>query len=179
MAPHALIGKEAPTITLPNQDGEEVTIKPGSTGTPTAIFFYPASGTYGCTKEACGFRDALKSEVFQRSSVSVVGISGDAVSKQKQFVDQHGLSYPILSDANGEARKAYQVKKGLLGLSEGRVTFFIDSQGIVKDVSSSVLNFTEHVAFVRKHLEAGEKSKEAKPQATTTAPAPAPAEAAA
>jgi peroxiredoxin Q/BCP len=44
MAPHALKNKEAPTITLPNENGEETTIKPGSTGTPLAIFFYPSSG---------------------------------------------------------------------------------------------------------------------------------------
>lgn len=58
-------------------------------------------------------------EVFKRSNITVVGISGDAVEKQKKFVDQHGLQYPVLSDVNGEVRKAYQVKKGLLGLSEG------------------------------------------------------------
>lgn len=50
----------------------------------------------------------------------IVGISGDAVEKQKKFVDQHGLPFPILSDAKGEARKAYEVKKGLMGLSEGQ-----------------------------------------------------------
>ena len=58
-------------------------------------------------------------DIFKRSNVAVFGISGDAVAKQKSFVDQHGLPYPVLSDSNGEARKAYQIKKGLLGLSEG------------------------------------------------------------
>lgn len=58
--------------------------------------------------------------MFHRSRVQVVGISGDAVSKQKQFVDQHGLPYPILSDEAGTARKAYEVKKGMLGMTEGK-----------------------------------------------------------
>jgi peroxiredoxin Q/BCP len=59
----------------------------------------------------------------------VVGISGDAVDKQKKFVDQHGLPYPILSDAKGEARKAYDVKKGLLGMTEGwrKLRFFFQT----------------------------------------------------
>jgi len=163
MAPHPLINKEAPTIVLPNQDGEEVTIKPGSTGKPLAVFFYPASGTLGCTKEACSFRDALKdSEVFKRSEIEIVGISGDAVTKQKEFVDQHGLPFPVLSDAKGEARKAYSVKRGLLGITEGRVTFFIDSKGIVKDVFSSVVNYNDHVKFVRKALEPTVQVKETK-----------------
>ncbi|KIJ38708.1 hypothetical protein M422DRAFT_145268, partial [Sphaerobolus stellatus SS14] len=167
MAPHALIGKQAPKISLLDQNGEKVTIQPGSTGTPLAIFFYPASGTChsACTKEACGFRDALKTEVFQRSSISIVGISGDAVSKQKEFVDQNGLPYPILSDARHAARKAYQVKKGHMGFTEGRVTYFIDSRGIVKDVTNSISNFKEHIEFVRKRLETEEKGKaKAEPQ---------------
>ena len=40
----------------------------------------------------------------------------------------------MLSDESGEARKAYSVGRGLMGLSEGRVTFFIDSQGVVRYV---------------------------------------------
>jgi peroxiredoxin len=40
----------------------------------------------------------------------------------------------MLSDESGEARKAYSVSRGLMGLSEGRVTFFIDSQGVVRYV---------------------------------------------
>ncbi|KAF8586290.1 peroxiredoxin Q [Ramaria rubella] len=179
MAPHPLTGKDAPSITLPNQDGEETTIKPGSTGTPLALFFYPASGvslgTYGCTKEACAFRDALKDvEVFKRSNITVVGISGDAVVKQKQFVDQHGLPYPVLSDSKGEARKAYQVKKGLLGLTEGRVTFFIDSKGVVRGVLSSVINPNEHVSFVRKSLTALEEEAKASKSTPVSEPAPQP-----
>ena len=47
------------------------------------------------------------------------------------------LKYPLLSDEDGEARKAYSVGKGLLGLSEGRVTYFINKDGTVRYVSSS------------------------------------------
>ncbi len=43
------------------------------------------------------------------------------------------MKYPVLSDANGEARKAYHVGKGLFGLAEtARVTFFVDSKGVVR-----------------------------------------------
>lgn len=54
-----LIGKPAPSITLLNYDGAEYTLTPGQDGIPIALFFYPKAGTYGCTKEACIFRDAL------------------------------------------------------------------------------------------------------------------------
>lgn len=39
--------------------------------------------TYGCTKEACSFRDALSNDLFKNSGCQVVGISGDTVAKQK------------------------------------------------------------------------------------------------
>jgi peroxiredoxin Q/BCP len=74
----SLIGKTAPTIILPNYDGELYTFTPGEKGVPAALFFYPGSGiiefmnnklplliclflkgSYGCTKEACQFRDAI------------------------------------------------------------------------------------------------------------------------
>ena len=66
--------------------------------------------------------------MFKRSNVAVFGISGDAVAKQKTFVDQHGLPYPVLSDSKGEARKAYQIKRGLLGLTDGASYLFFTSQ---------------------------------------------------
>lgn len=61
MAPKALIGKEAPSVTLTNYDGEQYTLKYGAEqgGIPVVVFFYPKAGTYGCTKEACQFRDAV------------------------------------------------------------------------------------------------------------------------
>lgn len=40
--------------------------------------------------------------------------------------------YPMLSDESGEARKAYSISRRMMGLSEGRVTFFVDSDGVVR-----------------------------------------------
>lgn len=59
MAFQVLIGKAAPSVTLPNYTGEDFTISPGADGLPIALFFYPKSGSFGCTKEACQFRDAV------------------------------------------------------------------------------------------------------------------------
>jgi peroxiredoxin Q/BCP len=52
----------------------------------------------------------------------MVGISPDPVTKQKAFVEQHKLTYPVLCDINGEATKAYNVTRGLLGLSPGQLS---------------------------------------------------------
>ncbi|EJT98625.1 peroxiredoxin Q [Dacryopinax primogenitus] len=150
---HELIGKPAPTFTLPNQDGVDYTLHPGQ-GKPIALFFYPKSGTYGCTREACAFRDSQKLEVYQSTQVEVVGVSADDVKAQKKFVDDHQLGYNILSDKDRKVRELYKVPKGLLGLSDGmcRTTFVIDKTGNVRDVCDGVMNYSGHVKFVEKWL---------------------------
>jgi len=68
-------------------------------------------------------------------------------------VEKHGISYPLLSDEKGEGRKAYHVSRGLLGLtSSSRVTFVIDSEGIVRDALDSTINFAAHSKFVHNWL---------------------------
>ncbi|KAJ3484259.1 hypothetical protein NLI96_g5760 [Meripilus lineatus] len=151
---HPLINQEAPSLSLPDSNGDTYTLSPKDSGAPIALFFYPKAGTYGCTKEACQFRDALaEKDIFKSSNVTVIGVSGDSVERQKEFVRQQQLTYPVLSDANGEARKAYHVGKGLLGLTESRITFIIDSKGIVRDVLEATINYAAHAKFVDKWLE--------------------------
>ena len=96
----------------------------------------------------------------------------------------------MLSDESGEARKAYSVSRGLMGLSEGRVTFFVDSQGVVRyvlglspcllskiltfvrsEVFDSVINFNGHIKAVSRALE--DYKNTGKP-VETAAPADAP-----
>ncbi|KAK7469183.1 hypothetical protein VKT23_003674 [Stygiomarasmius scandens] len=169
MSWQSLKDKLAPSFTLPNYNGESYTVSPGKDGIPLVLFFYPRSGSFGCTKEACQFRDALaEKETFMNDKVRVVGISQDAVEKQKQFVEQHKLPYPVLSDSNGEARKAYHVGKGLLGLVEGRVTFIIDKSGMLRDAFESTMNYSAHVKFVTRWLSKLEKGNDT----TESAPAP-------
>ncbi|RPD62446.1 AhpC-TSA-domain-containing protein [Lentinus tigrinus ALCF2SS1-7] len=174
---HPLIGKPAPSFSLPGADGETYSLTPGAKGVPVALFFYPKSGSYGCTKEACQFRDALADkDLFKRTKVEIVGVSSDPVDKQKEFVEKQKLTYPVLSDAKGEARKAYHVGKGLFGLAEtARVTFIIDSKGTVRDLLDTTVNYSAHVKFVSKWLDKLEAEEK---KAATPAEAPA-AEAAA
>jgi len=76
----------------------------------------------------------------------------DATPAQSSFVDQYNLGYPILSDADGSARKAYHVSKSAFGLIEGRETFFIDSQGVIRDVCTDAVLWNNHTKMVEKNL---------------------------
>ncbi|WVQ86268.1 hypothetical protein IAT38_008436 [Cryptococcus sp. DSM 104549] len=154
----SLIGKPAPPLELPSiPDGTPYKLPLGEK--PIALFFFPAAGTMGCTREACGFRDAqAQNVVFKRNTdLVVVGISEDPTAKQASFADQYKLPYPILCDEKHEAIKAYGVGRQFLGLSAGRETFFIDGKGIVRAVCDKSIDIPGHVKFVEEQLIALEK----------------------
>ena len=137
-------GDTAPDFTLPDQDGNPVTLSSVLAEGPAVLFFYPAALTPGCTKEACHFRD-LAGE-FATVGASRVGISTDAVSKQAKFSDSQRFDYPLLSDADGRVADLFGVKRGLLGkfLPVKRTTFVIDTDRTVLEVISSELNMDTH-----------------------------------
>ena len=100
------------------------------------LYLYPKDDTPGCTKEACGFRDA--SVEFAAKNAVILGVSKDSVTSHKKFSQKFALSFPLLSDEKGEIINAYDAwgKKKFLGKEfEGilRVTILIDPEGeIVK-----------------------------------------------
>jgi len=49
-------GATAPDFTLPDQDGENVSLS-DFRGKPVVLYFYPKAGTSACTTQACGLRD--------------------------------------------------------------------------------------------------------------------------
>ena len=51
------IGDKAPEFVLPASTGEDISLK-DQVGKKVVLYFYPKDDTPGCTKEACGFRDA-------------------------------------------------------------------------------------------------------------------------
>ncbi|MDT5012378.1 MAG: thioredoxin-dependent peroxiredoxin [Mycobacterium sp.] len=129
---------------LPDQTGAQRKLSDLLTTGPVVLFFYPAAGTPGCTKEACHFRDLAKE--FTDVGASRVGISTDEVSKQAQFSDNHSFDFPVLSDADGTVASSFGVKRGLLGklMPVKRTTFVIDTDRRVLEVISSEVNMSTH-----------------------------------
>jgi peroxiredoxin Q/BCP len=129
---------------LPDQAGVQRKLSELLAAGPVVLFFYPAAGTPGCTREACHFRDLAKE--FAEVGASRVGISTDAVAKQAKFSENHSFDYPVLSDADGTVASAFGVKRGLLGklMPVKRTTFVIDTDSRVLDVISSEVNMSTH-----------------------------------
>ena len=137
-------GDTVADFALPDQHGTERRLSDLLADGPVVLFFYPAAMTAGCTAESCHFRD-LAAE-FAAAGAQRVGISRDAVDKQKKFSDLHGFDYPLLSDVDGAVATAFGVKRRLpLGpLSTRRMTFVIDTDRRVLDVIHSELGMNDH-----------------------------------
>ncbi len=88
-------GDIAPEFTLPDADGNEVSLA-DYRGRKVIVYFYPAASTPGCTKQACDFRDSL--DELNGAGLDVVGISPDKPAKLAKFRDNEGLTFPLLSD---------------------------------------------------------------------------------
>lgn len=135
-------GDTAPDFELPDETGTARKLSDMLAAGPVVLYFYPAAMTPGCTREGCHFRD-LAAE-FAAVGAQRVGISSDAVAKQKEFSDKHSFDFPLLSDADGEVARAYGVRRGVAGMSTKRATFVIDTDATIIDVIRSEIRFAKH-----------------------------------
>ena len=110
-------------------------------GKPLVVYFYPKDETYGCTKEACAFRDQY--EDFVAAGAEVIGISRDDATAHASFKSHHKLPFTLLSDPGGKVASQWGVR-GTLGLP-GRVTYVFDKQGVVRHRFDSQIRFGKHV----------------------------------
>ena len=120
-------------------------------GKPFVLYFYPKANTSGCTKEACGFQEAL-SDLGKEDGITVIGVSRDAMPAIEKFADAQNLSFPLASDATGAVTEAYGVwiEKSMYGrtyMGMERSSFLVDGQGIIRNVWRKVKPAT-HAALV-------------------------------
>jgi peroxiredoxin Q/BCP len=135
-------GALAPDFSLPSADGTEVSLSSFRGRKTVVLFFYPKDESYGCTKEACSFRDNY--DVFTEAGAEVIGISADSRDSHKSFAANHSLPFLLLSDPDRKVAGMYKVGK-TMGLLPGRVTFVIDREGVIRKIFSSQLNFGKHI----------------------------------
>ena len=135
------IGDAIPSFSLFDQNGESRTNKECK-GQPLVLFFYPKDDTPGCTAEVCGFRD--KYELFRLLGALVWGVSNDNEASHRKFAEKNKLPFPLLCDEDNSLRKQFGVPK-VLGLLDGRVTYIIDSKGIIRHVFKDLLNAPQHI----------------------------------
>jgi peroxiredoxin Q/BCP len=151
--PRLEVGDKAPTFSLPDADGNTVSLD-DYRGRKLVVYFYPAASTPGCTKEACDFRDNLGE--LNDAGLEVVGISPDKPAKLAKFRDAEQLTFPLLSDPDRKVLRAWGVygDKKMYGKTvQGviRSTFVVNEKGDIA-VAQYNVRATGHVDKLRRDL---------------------------
>ena len=135
------IGSPAPDFTLPDQNGNPLTLA-DLRGQRVVIYFYPKDDTPGCTKEACNFRDQWAT--FEQHGIRVLGISKDNAASHGKFVAKFDLPFTLLTDAEpcpvATAYDSYGLKKfmGRDYMGMMRHTFVVDANGNLERIYTKV-----------------------------------------
>lgn len=142
-------GDKAPEFTALTQHGTKVSLSDFK-GKHVVLYFYPRDDTPGCTKEACGFRDAFRA--FKQKGVTVLGVSTDTPKSHAKFARKYQLPFELLVDEDKSIVQAYGVwgEKRFMGRKyQGthRVTFLIGPDGKIKQTWPAVKP-EEHAAEV-------------------------------
>jgi peroxiredoxin Q/BCP len=150
-------GKKAPAFTLPDAEGHPVSLADFA-GKDLVVYFYPKDDTPGCTKEACGFRDAWKQ--IQKLGVAVVGVSPDGGESHRKFARKYKLPFPLLSDPGKKVMAKYGAwgEKTMYGKKTTgviRSTVWIGRDGRVKKHWARVAKAEAHPEQVLTALKEG------------------------
>jgi peroxiredoxin Q/BCP len=130
------VGDKAPDFTMPTDGGGEVSLA-ALKGKAVVLYFYPRDDTPGCTKEACGFRDALPD--FSGVNAEIIGVSRDTVAKHDKFKAKYELPFTLGADETGAVTEAYGVwvEKNMYGrksMGIERATYLIDGDGVIRGI---------------------------------------------
>ncbi len=133
-------GQPAPDFELMTDGGERLRLS-SLRGRPVVLYFYPRDGTPGCTKQACGIRDAWGA--FEERGVVVLGVSPDGETSHVEFKANYGLPFTLLADPEHEAAEAYGVWGertfgDVLKWGNERSTFVIDADGVLVSILRQV-----------------------------------------
>lgn len=121
------VGDPAPGFTLPDAASQPHSLTDYA-GRWVVLAFYPRDDTPGCTREACGLRDA--NDALTQLDVSVLGVSVDTPARHAAFASRYQLGFSLLADTTGEVAAAYGslLRIGPLRLAQRR-SFLIAPDG--------------------------------------------------
>ena len=133
-------GVKAPAFTLPDQDGNPVSLS-DFLGKKVILYFYPKDNTPGCTRQACAFAGSY--DAFRDLDAVVIGVSKDSTASHRKFAEKYELPFLLLSDPELGVLQAYgvwQEKKlyGKVSMGVVRSTFIIDENGVIEKVMPKV-----------------------------------------
>ncbi|MEO8171717.1 MAG: redoxin domain-containing protein [Sediminibacterium sp.] len=127
-------GQQAPDFLLYDTEKNKVSLA-DQKGSNVVLLFFPLAFTGTCTKELCSVRDSIS--LYNNANAKVFGISIDSLFTLGKYKEEQNLNFPLLSDFNKDAAKAYDVLYETFpafemnGVSK-RAAFIIDKEGTVR-----------------------------------------------
>ena len=127
-------GQQAPDFALFDTEKNKISLA-DQKGSNVVILFFPLAFTGVCTKELCNVRDTIS--LYNNTNAKVFGVSVDSLFVLGKFKAEQNLNFPLLSDFNKEASKAFDVlyetfpSFDMHGVSK-RAAFVIDKEGVVR-----------------------------------------------
>jgi peroxiredoxin Q/BCP len=129
------VGEKAPSFTLQGSDGKTYSLDQFKGKSAVVIAWFPKAFTGGCTAECKSLRESSKA--LHELNVAYFTASVDRPEDNKKFAESLELDYPILSDPSRTVAGAYGVIQGSNPLAR-RWTFYIDKEGVVREIDRSV-----------------------------------------
>ncbi|CDH20726.1 thiol peroxidase, thioredoxin-dependent [Xenorhabdus bovienii str. kraussei Quebec] len=140
------VGDKAPKFSLPDQDGETVSVSDFK-GQRVLVYFYPKAMTPGCTVQACSLRDKMNE--LKEIGVEVLGISTDTPERLSRFAEKERLNFTLLSDVDHQVAEQFGVwgEKQFMGKTyDGlhRISFLVDPKGDIEHVFDKFKTSNHH-----------------------------------
>jgi peroxiredoxin (alkyl hydroperoxide reductase subunit C) len=146
------VGDAAPDFTLPSVGGGDISLSQYRGKKHVVISFVPAGWTPVCSDQWPGYN--IVKEMFDENDAVLIGITVDNIPTLYAWTKQMGkLWFPVLSDfwPHGQVAQTYGVLR-TSGVTE-RALFFIDKQGIIRDIQVSDINIRPDLAYCATTLE--------------------------
>lgn len=143
------VGDAVPNFEMTGTDGKVYKSKDFVGKQAFIVAWFPRADTPGCTKECKSFSAAT--DQFKQFDVAYFTASNDPVDKNKEFVAKYSFNFPILSDPESKAAKAFGVLRPD-GKAASRVTFVVGKDGKILLVDDKVKTET-HAEDLIKQLE--------------------------
>jgi peroxiredoxin Q/BCP len=128
------VGEPAPDFELTTDTGESVRLS-DLRGSPVVLYFYPKDDTPGCTRQACGFRDAYAA--YEERGAVILGVSPDREASHAKFRAKYDLPFTLLADPDRAVARTYDVWRektsyGKKTMGILRSTFVIGPDGTIR-----------------------------------------------
>lgn len=127
------VGDMAPEFSMTGSDGKTYTLSDYKGKKAVVLAWFPKAFTSGCTVECKSL--AENGHLLKEFNAEYFMASTDDASKNKEFAAETKADFPLLSDPDAEAAKAYDVN--MFGFAK-RHTFYIDKMGKIVMIDKNV-----------------------------------------